>query len=60
VNSLGYWGFVPADEGYGMITCWGCDSVVASNHSAMAVGEKGFGYLPMGSHLVLRAQKLSE
>lgn len=59
-HGMGYWGFFPADEGYGIIPVWGFARVAASNHADIAVGEKVFGYLPMASHLVARPHKVSE
>ncbi|MDO8288244.1 MAG: DUF2855 family protein [Parvibaculum sp.] len=50
-----YWDFFPAPEGYGRIPVWGFGDVVASNNPAIAVGERIYGYLPMSSHVVLKA-----
>ncbi|WP_371194938.1 DUF2855 family protein [Glaciecola sp. SC05] len=59
-HGMGYWGFFPADEGYGIVPVWGFATVAASKHKDIAVGEKVFGYLPMASHLVARPHKISE
>ncbi|MFC4702004.1 DUF2855 family protein [Glaciecola siphonariae] len=59
-ETMGYWGFFPADEGYGIVPVWGFATVSHSNHSEIAVGEKVFGYLPMASHLLVRAHKVSQ
>jgi hypothetical protein len=57
--SMGYWGFFPADEGYGIVPVWGFATVVASNHADVKAGEKVFGYLPMASHWVIKAGKVA-
>ncbi|NDV90744.1 DUF2855 family protein [Alteromonas sp. 345S023] len=54
---MGYWGFFPAAEGYGIVPVWGFATVVASNHNEVKPGEKVFGYLPMASHWVIKAGK---
>jgi len=57
--TMGYWGFFPADEGYGIVPVWGFATVVASNHPDVSAGEKVFGYLPMASHWVVKAGKVA-
>lgn len=59
-HGMGYWGFFPADEGYGIVPVWGFATVAHSKRPDITVGEKVFGYLPMASHLVARPQKSSE
>ena len=56
---MGYWGFFPATEGYGIVPVWGFATVVASNHPEVKTGEKVFGYLPMASHWVIKAGKVT-
>jgi hypothetical protein len=46
-----YWDFFPAGDGYGIVPMWGHAVVEASNHPDIAVGERVYGYLPMGTHL---------
>lgn len=58
-HGMGYWGFFPADDGFGIVPVWGFATVVASNHSDIAEGEKVFGYLPMASHWVIKAGKVA-
>jgi hypothetical protein len=59
-DKMGYWGFFPAAEGYGKVPIWGFATVIASNHSEIAIGEKVFGYLPLASHLLITAGKVTE
>ncbi len=50
-----YWDFFPpkADnpEGLGIVPMWGHAVVTESNHADIAVGERVYGYLPMGTQL---------
>jgi Protein of unknown function (DUF2855) len=51
-DMFGYWNFFPtASEFQGIVPMWGHAVVEASNHSDIAVGERVYGYLPMGSHV---------
>jgi Protein of unknown function (DUF2855) len=56
---LGYWAFFPADAGWGRIPAWGLGDVVASRHPEVRLGERLFGYMPMGSDVVLQPGRLS-
>jgi hypothetical protein len=58
-EKMGYWGFFPADDTWGIVPMWGFASVLESNHAEVKVGEKVFGYLPMATHLVITAGKTS-
>ena len=53
-DKLGYWNFFPIDEGWGIIPVWGFADVVESRHADVDVGERLYGYFPMGTHLVMR------
>lgn len=58
-DRFGYWGFFPASEGYGITPVWGFAKVVASNTNELNVGERVYGYLPMATHLVIHADKIT-
>lgn len=58
-DKMGYWGFFPADDTWGIVPMWGFATVLESKHADVKVGEKVFGYLPMASHLVINAGKIS-
>ena len=58
-DKMGYWGFFPADDKWGIVPMWGFATGIDSKHSDIQVGEKVFGYLPMASHLVITAGKVS-
>lgn len=46
-----YWNFFPAPDGWGIVPMWGHARVEASNCADIAVGERIYGYLPMGTHV---------
>jgi NADPH:quinone reductase-like Zn-dependent oxidoreductase len=58
---MNYWGFYPSGvEGEGVIPVWGFGSVVQSGHPGVAVGERLYGYWPMGTQAILQPIKLTE
>lgn len=50
---MGYWRFFPAADGWGRVPTWGFADVVASADDRVQPGARLYGYLPMGTHLVL-------
>lgn len=57
---LGYWNFFPhADPTWGIVPVWGFATVVASNHDDIQIGEELYGYLPMGSHLIIEPHDIN-
>ena len=48
-DAMNYWGFYPAEGGWGHIPVWGFGSVLESRCHGVAVGEKFYGYYPMSS-----------
>ncbi|RLQ22647.1 DUF2855 family protein [Seongchinamella sediminis] len=58
-DSLGYWRFFPAEEGWGRIPAMGWAEVIASANPEIAVGERVWGFFPMATHLKILAGKLS-
>lgn len=52
-EAMAYWSFFPAPEGFGRVPVWGFADVTASNHPEIAVGERLYGYWPMGTTLDL-------
>ncbi len=54
-DMLNYWGFFPAEEGWGRIPAMGFADVVASAHPEVAEGQRVFGFFPMSTHLVVQA-----
>lgn len=58
-ETIGYWGFFPAEEGWGRIPAMGWADVVASNHPEVEVGERVWGFFPLSTHLKILAGKVS-
>ena len=50
-DAFGYWNFFPGEGEWGVVPMWGHAVVEQSNHPDIAVGERVYGYLPMGQHL---------
>jgi hypothetical protein len=50
---LSYWNFFPTGlEGWGCIPVWGFGTAIRSNHPAIAIGERFYGYYPMATRMV--------
>ena len=59
-DAMNYWQFFPTgEEGWGTIPVWGFGSVLQSLHPGVAVGERLYGYFPMGSEVILTPVRLS-
>ncbi|NJN51173.1 MAG: DUF2855 family protein [Gammaproteobacteria bacterium] len=58
-DSMGYWNFFPAPEGWGRVPVWGFAEVVESKHADVATGERVYGYVPMSTHLKVQPVKVS-
>ena len=58
-DMFGYWNFFPAEGGMGVVPMWGHAVVEESRCPDIAVGERVYGYLPMGTHLDVLPGKLS-
>ena len=59
-DTIGYWGFFPAEEGWGRIPAMGWADVVASGHPDIAVGERVWGFYPLSTHLRILAGHVTE
>ena len=59
-DALKYWELFPAPDGFGNIPVWGFGEVIASQHPAIAIGERLFGYFPMATRLVIEAADVSK
>lgn len=57
---LGYWGFFPAEEGWGRIPAMGWGEVVASAHPEIEEGELVWGFFPYSTHLKITAGDVSQ
>ncbi len=55
-----YWEFFPAADGWGRVPVWGFANVVESHHPGVRVGARFYGYFPMSTHLVVRADHVRD
>jgi hypothetical protein len=53
-ESMRYWQFFPAPQGWGCIPVWGFATVIESRAEGIAAGERLYGYLPMATHLLVQ------
>jgi hypothetical protein len=58
-DMFGYWNFFPAEGDWGVVPMWGHAVVEESRNPDIAVGERVYGYLPMGTHLDVLPGKVS-
>lgn len=56
-DSLGYWRFFPAPDGWGRIPAMGFGDVVRSTHPGVAEGTRCFGFFPMSRYLVIEPSR---
>ncbi|MDX1570388.1 MAG: DUF2855 family protein [Xanthomonadales bacterium] len=56
-DSIGYWNFFPADDGWGRIPVWGFGTVTGSKSQAVESGERLYGFFPMSSQIVMTPAK---
>jgi NADPH:quinone reductase-like Zn-dependent oxidoreductase len=56
-DSIGYWKFFPAPDGWGRLPVWGYATVETSAHPDFQPGERFYGYWPMSSHLKVRPRR---
>jgi len=57
-EKIGYWKFFPVADPYGIIPVWGFGDVVESTSDDIALGERLYGYFPMGTHLVITPDRI--
>ena len=60
-EAMKYWEFFPAgDAAWGNIPVWGFADVVESRAEGVAVGERCYGYWPMGRYLVVQPARVGK
>ena len=59
-DTIGYWGFYPAEGNWGKVPVWGCANVIQSNCDEVPVGDRLWGFFPMASHAVLLPGKIRD
>src|SRR5215218_9740264 len=52
-ETMSYWDFFPAEEGWGRVPVWGFAEVERSQAESVEPGTRLYGYLPPSSHLVV-------
>lgn len=60
-EAMAYWQFFPVSDDkkdFGRVPVWGFAQVIASAHPGIAVGERLYGYWPMGTHLDLEPTRV--
>jgi hypothetical protein len=55
-----YWEFFPTEPGRGVVPLWGFAEVAESRADGLEPGGRVYGYLPSGSHLVVRPGRVDE
>jgi len=58
-EQFGYWKFFPTAPPNGRVPVWGFADIAESRAPELAVGERIWGYFPIGSHLVVTPTKVS-
>ena len=56
---LDYWGFFPTEDGWGRLPAMGFGVVESSKNSDIATGGRYFGFYPVASHHIVKAQSTS-
>ena len=58
-EAMKYWQFFPTEHAaWGCIPVWGFATVAESRAEGLAVGRRVYGYLPMGTHLVVQPARV--
>ena len=59
-DAMQYWAFFPGDDpAWGCVPVWGFATVSESRAEGLAVGTRVYGFLPMGTHLVVQPGRVS-
>jgi hypothetical protein len=58
-DTMRYWSFFPARDGWGTVPVWGFATVARSAHPGIRAGERLYGYLPMSTHTVVQADDVT-
>jgi hypothetical protein len=58
-EAMKYWQFFPTeDTAWGCIPVWGFATVTESRAAGVEIGQRYYGYLPMGTHLVVQPARV--
>ncbi len=58
-DAMSYWNFYPREDEWGVIPVWGFANVTESLCEGIAVGQRFYGYYPMGNEVVLTPARVS-
>lgn len=59
-ESMAYWQFYPAaDTAWGRVPVWGFATITETQCDGLSIGERIYGYWPMGSHAVLTPGRIT-
>lgn len=59
-EAMQYWSFFPASQdGWGRVPVWGFAEVEHSDVAGLSVGQRVYGYFPMGSHLAVSPERVT-
>ena len=62
-DRFGYWNFFPAPKDadkFGIIPVWGYGKVIESDHTAINLGQKYFGYFPLATELIVKPGQITD
>jgi Protein of unknown function (DUF2855) len=59
-DTMNYWSFFPAPEGWGRVPLWGFANVVESKIDGIKEGDRFYGYWPPSSHLLVKPDNVSD
>jgi Protein of unknown function (DUF2855) len=59
-ETMSYWDFFPAEDGWGRVPMWGFAEVERSEAEGVEPGTRVYGYLPPSSHLVVAPVSVEE
>jgi hypothetical protein len=57
-ETMSYWSFFPAEEGWGRMPVWGFAEVSASRQDGLEAGTRVYGYLPPSSEFIVDAARV--
>ncbi len=58
-DTMSYWNFYPREDEWGIIPVWGFADVVETLCEGIAMGQRFYGYFPMGNEVVLTPARVS-
>jgi len=59
-DAFRYWEFFPTEEGRGVVPLWGFAEIAESRTEGLEPGGRVYGYLPSGSHLLVRPGRVDD